>query len=265
MVRMRHRLIIVCRESTRIQRAGAQRDRLVTFAGVRARLHRGGAGERVVKNTASAASAATTPGMPGCLMPCVLRRWRRCWTPRRQLVQPGRRSRERCTSPVSSRKRRRSNSARGGDMFETSVFTARAVARRRYPLLSASIGIHTLAVTAILAASIRSVSFPRQAPNEFRAVFLRHVGHPAGPRQPSAAGEGRGTAAPAERTCAHSSVRGQRAIGQQRAGDLTPNPSCWRSDQHRGLTSDCSGLRAVICYSCFTLCARPAAAEPPSR
>jgi hypothetical protein len=74
-------------------------------------------------------------------------------------------------------------------MFETSVFTARAVARRRYPLLSASIGIHTLAVTAILAASIRSVSFPRQAPNEFRAVFLSatSVIPPAlGNRQPPA-------------------------------------------------------------------------------
>jgi len=54
MVRMRHRLIVVCRESTRIQRAGAQRDRLVTLAGVRARFHHGGTGERVVKNTASA-------------------------------------------------------------------------------------------------------------------------------------------------------------------------------------------------------------------
>src|SRR5258706_5684251 len=28
------------------------------------------------------------------------------------------------------------------------------------------------------------------------------------------------------------------------------------------LTSGCSGLRAAICYSCFTLCARHAAAEP---
>ncbi len=30
-------------------------------------------------------------------------------------------------------------------------------------------------------------------------------------------------------------------------------------------TSGSSGLRAVICYSCFPLCARPAAAEPQSR
>ena len=27
-------------------------------------------------------------------------------------------------------------------------------------------------------------------------------------------------------------------------------------------TSGCSGLRAVACYTTFTLCARPAAAEP---
>ena len=35
--------------------------------------------------------------------------------------------------------------------------------------------------------------------------------------------------------------------------------------RHRRITSGCSGLRAALCYTTFTICARPAAAEPQVR
>ena len=52
-------------------------------------------------------------------------------------------------------------------MFETSVVRAEVVAERRFGLLSASFAGHVLVVISILAASIRTIEFPTQAPNEY--------------------------------------------------------------------------------------------------
>ncbi len=52
-------------------------------------------------------------------------------------------------------------------MFETSVIHAEVVAERRFGLLSVSFAAHGLIVIAILAASIRTIEFPRNAPNEY--------------------------------------------------------------------------------------------------
>jgi protein TonB len=56
-------------------------------------------------------------------------------------------------------------------MFETTVVRPRAIAApRRYALLSASVGFHTVAVCAIIFAALRSVDFPVRAPNQFELL-----------------------------------------------------------------------------------------------
>jgi protein TonB len=52
-------------------------------------------------------------------------------------------------------------------MFETSVIHAEVVAERRVGLLSVSFAMHILVVIAILAASIRTIDFPKNAPSEY--------------------------------------------------------------------------------------------------
>ena len=52
-------------------------------------------------------------------------------------------------------------------MFETSVIRAEVIGERRVRLISLSFGFHVLVVIAIFAASIRTIDFPTQTPNEY--------------------------------------------------------------------------------------------------
>ena len=75
-------------------------------------------------------------------------------------------------------------------MFETSTVRARAVAQsQRMPLLVTSIAAHTIVVAAIIIASLTSISFPRNAPNEL-APFIPFqpvvIPPPLGVRTPQA-------------------------------------------------------------------------------
>jgi protein TonB len=69
-------------------------------------------------------------------------------------------------------------------MFETSVVHAR-VAQRRYTLLSVSLAAHSLVIIAVLAASITSMSFPKEPPQEYKVFFQQAAPPPppAAPRQ----------------------------------------------------------------------------------
>lgn len=79
-------------------------------------------------------------------------------------------------------------------MFETSVVRARVVAQRRVGVFAASVVAHTVVITGIVAASISSTSFPKNAPNElvrFNVVapapeMPLPKGNPNAPRQPQA-------------------------------------------------------------------------------
>jgi protein TonB len=65
-------------------------------------------------------------------------------------------------------------------MFETSVVRVRAAAApRRFGLLSASVGFHSLVIIAAVAMTVASVDFPKKAPNEF--TLFRPVAAPALP------------------------------------------------------------------------------------
>lgn len=60
-------------------------------------------------------------------------------------------------------------------MFETSVVRVRAVAaQRRFGVLAASVGAHSIVAIGIVLPSVSSVHFPAQAPSEIR--LFRPVG-----------------------------------------------------------------------------------------
>jgi periplasmic protein TonB len=76
-------------------------------------------------------------------------------------------------------------------MFETSIVKERVAAQRRAGVFGASIAAHSIIISAVILASIGSVSFPAKAPNEM-PVFMPVApielptprGNPNAPRQP---------------------------------------------------------------------------------
>lgn len=72
-------------------------------------------------------------------------------------------------------------------MFETSSVQPRAaVATRKVSFLTASIGLHTAAVVAMIASSIANLSFPRNAPDQYAMAPLPFVAPQPPPAPPAA-------------------------------------------------------------------------------
>jgi len=71
-------------------------------------------------------------------------------------------------------------------MFETAVVHERAVAQRRYPLLVASVGVHTAIVVAVVAAGLHALELPTHPPNE-RTIFIPTAAPPPPPAAPQQA------------------------------------------------------------------------------
>jgi protein TonB len=71
-------------------------------------------------------------------------------------------------------------------MFETAVVRERAVAQRRYPLLVASVAVHSLIVVAVVAVGIHAVELPTHPPSEAN-IYIPVAPPPPPPAAPQQA------------------------------------------------------------------------------
>src|ERR1051325_6245012 len=122
-------------------------------------------------------------------------------------------------------------------MFETSVIQARAIpSRRKYTLLTASLVAHSAVIVGAIVIGIATVSFPKNAPDEFAVPVLLPavtipppLGTPQGNNRPVPAPH----APPAPRPAAgqHPPRAGRPAAAATAAADRAPSDDAHRAGE----------------------------------
>lgn len=117
-------------------------------------------------------------------------------------------------------------------MFETAVIRDQnQAAQRRVGMLSASIGIHTFAIAAVVVASVHSLQFPPNAPNQMQLFKVEAPpppmakGDPNGGRKPQVPQQAAVKTPPVVKDAAPNTIPTQPPQPQSTVADTNPGPA----------------------------------------